>query len=117
MRGIVASLATTLAELFHAPFAGVRGSRDTSEGPFSGTGITRPSCRRSIRGADHAGVERLSTRPRHAQKSPPPRGRIATRAGPADAKALSGTRALLGRQNQPPDGSRPLMRRYVTRLP
>ena len=23
----------------------------------------------------------------------------------------------LGHQNQPPDGSRPLMRRYVTRLP
>jgi hypothetical protein len=31
-------------------------------------------------GADHAGVERLSTRPRHAQKSQPARGRIPTRA-------------------------------------
>ena len=40
-----------------------------------------------------------------------------TRTGPVDAKSLSGTRAQLGHQNQPPDGSRPLMRRYVTRLP
>jgi hypothetical protein len=27
------------------------------------------------------------------------------------------TRMPLGRQNQPPDGSRPLRRRYVARLP
>jgi hypothetical protein len=35
----------------------------------------------------------------------------------ADAKSLSGTRAPLGHQNQPPDGTTPLRRRYVTRLP
>jgi hypothetical protein len=40
-----------------------------------------------------------------------------TRVKPADAKSLSETRALLGHQNQPPDGTRPLRRRYVTRLP
>ena len=40
-----------------------------------------------------------------------------THTGPADAKSLGGTRAPLGHQNQPPEGTRPLMRRYVTRLP
>ena len=52
------------------------------------------------------------------KKSQPARGSDTdTRAGPADAKSLSGTRAPLGHQNQPPDGTRPLRRRYVTRLP
>ena len=60
----------------------------------------------------------LCTRRRHAQKSHAARGRIRTRAlDPVDAKSLSGKRAQLAHQNQPPDGSRPLMRRYVTRLP
>ena len=56
------------------------------------------------------------------KKSQPARGRTQTRAphtclGPADAKSLSGTRAPLGHQNQPPEGMRPLRCRYVTRLP
>ena len=36
---------------------------------------------------------------------------------PGRCEIASGTRAPLGHQNQPPDGTRPLMRRYVTRLP
>ena len=51
------------------------------------------------------------------KKSQPARSDTDTRAGPADAKSRSGTRAPLCHQNQPPDGSRPLRRRYVTRLP
>jgi hypothetical protein len=46
------------------------------------------------------------------KKRQPARGRIPTRrAGPADAKSLSGTWAPPGHQNQPPDGTRPLRRR------
>jgi hypothetical protein len=56
-------------------------------------------------GADHAGVERLSARPRHAPKSQPVRNR------------LVGRGRRWANQNQPPDGTRPLRRRYVTRLP
>ncbi len=56
---------------------------------------------------------------RATHKKASPRGRIIpTRAQDrADAKSLSGTRAPLGHQNQPPDGMRPLRCRYVTRLP
>src|SRR5580704_13055556 len=58
-----------------------------SEDPFSGTGTACPSCQRSKSGADHAGVERLSTRSRYAQKKPArARSYTDTRAGPADAK-------------------------------
>ena len=69
-------------------------------------------------GEDHAGVERLRTRSRHVQKHQPARGRISARVQDRSMQnRLVGTRAPLSHQNQPPDGSRPLRRRYVTRLP
>ena len=99
-----------------SPFVSARTCPVLNESHLSGRADTI-----SVRhnpGADHAGVERLSSRPRHAQKKPARAwSDTDTRAGPADAKSLSGTRAPLGHQNQPPDGSRPLRRRYVTRLP
>jgi hypothetical protein len=51
------------------------------------------------------------------KKSRPAPSDTDTRAGPADAKSVGRTRAPLGLQNQPPDGTSPLRRRYVTRLP
>jgi hypothetical protein len=86
--------------------------------PDLGSRINCPGCRRSNPGADYPGVERLSTPPRRSQEKPARAQSVTgTRAGPSDAKSLSETRAPLGHQNQPPVGTRPLRRRYVTRLP
>jgi hypothetical protein len=52
------------------------------------------------------------------KKNQPERGRIPTRAQDRPMRnGLSATPAPLRHQNHPPDGSRPLRRRYVTRLP
>jgi hypothetical protein len=60
------------------------------------------------------------------KKSQPARGRIPTRAQERPMRNRSVGRGAAGvqacfsgkrHQNQPPDGTRPLRRRYVTRLP
>ena len=50
------------------------------------------------------------------KKSQPARGRTRAQHRPMRNR-LVGRGAPLGHQNQPPDGTRPLRRRYVTRLP
>ena len=83
--------------------------------PLQHAGLSRrsPSCQRSKSAADHAGaLDRVT----HKKTSQSAVGyRHACRTGRCEMAKWDAV--PLRHQNQPPDGSRPLRRRYVTRLP